>query len=170
VRRRALLTATAACWLAACATAPSQPANRREITAADILAVEPAVLRAAVLTDLRVLVQAVVIELRVAAQDERFVIRLQEPAAADPRLTPAPAQRAWQTFALPADGAAALLTIRQLLAWRKTEPGGVTVTVSAQPALVPADLLAALPLRIDLLVDNREGWFTQADGTLDLRR
>jgi hypothetical protein len=41
--------------------------------------------------------------------------------------------------------------------------------VSAQPALVPAELIAALPVRIDMLVDNGEGWFTLAEGTLDLR-
>jgi hypothetical protein len=43
------------------------------------------------------------------------------------------------------------------------------VTVSALPAMVPADLIAALPVRIEMLVDNREGWFTLGEGTLDLR-
>jgi hypothetical protein len=45
----------------------------------------------------------------------------------------------------------------------------VEVTVSAQPGLVPAELLGAVPLRIALLVDNREGWFTVGEGNLDLR-
>jgi len=170
VRRRALLAAIAASWLAACASTPPQASRQGKFSAADVFAVEPAVLRAAVLTDPRVLIQTVVIELRVPAQDEHFVIRLQQPATPDPRLPPAPAGRAWQAFALSPDGVTTLVTVRRLLASRDVEPGGVAVAVVAQPALVPADLLAALPLRIEMLVDNRDGWFTQADGTLDLRR
>ena len=41
--------------------------------------------------------------------------------------------------------------------------------MSARPALVPAALIAALPVRIEMLVDNDEGWFTLGEGTLDLR-
>jgi len=44
------------------------------------------------------------------------------------------------------------------------------VSVAAQPAMVPADLVAALPLRIEMLVDNGRGWFTLSQSTVDLRR
>jgi hypothetical protein len=168
VRRRSLLAATAA-WLAACATAPAPDARRRRLTAADMLAVEPGVLRAAVLTDTRVVIQAVVIELRETGKQERFLIRLQQPVAPDLALPPAPPGRRWQVFALAADGATTLVTVRQLLLSRTGGPEAIAVTASAQPAMVPADLVAALPLRIEALVDNREGWFTLSEGTLDLR-
>jgi len=167
VRRRLFLLATAG-WLAACATAPEE--KKRRLTGPDIFAVDPAVLRAAVLTDARVTIQAVVIDVRSPALDERFVMRLQQPAAVDRRLPPAPDGLAWRVLALSADATATLVTVRKMLASRLPGPEGLEVTVSAQPALVPADLIAALPVRIDLLVDNREGWFTLGEGTLDLRR
>jgi hypothetical protein len=155
-------------WLAACATAPPL-VKRRSLTAADVFAIEPAVLRAAVLTDTRVIVQAIVVELRQAGAQERFLVRLQQPVALDPALPPAPAGRAWQVFALGADAATTLVTVRQLLLSRTGVADAISVSVAAQPAMVPADLLAALPMRIEMLVDNREGWFTHADGTLDVR-
>lgn len=169
MRRRTLLAAAAA-WLAACATRPPEPPKTRHLTGADVFAADPAVLRAAVLTDPRVIIQSAVIELRAPTLDERFVIRLQQPAAFDSRLAPAPPGHAWQVLALSADGAATLVTVRQMLTSRGLGPESVDVTVSAQPALVPAHLLAEMPLRIEALVDNREGWFTLFEGSLDLRR
>lgn len=165
--KRRLFLLAAAGWLAGCATAPEE--RKRRLTGSDLFAVDPAALRAAVLTDARVTIQAVIIDLRSPALDERFVIRLQQPAAVDPRLPAAPEGLAWRVLALSADAAATLIAVRQMLASRLPGPEGLAVTVSAQPALVPADLIAALPIRIDLLVDNREGWFTLGEGTLDLR-
>jgi hypothetical protein len=166
VRRRPFLLAAAA-WLTGCATAPEQ--KKRRLTGADLFAVDPAVLRAAVLTDTRVTIQAVIVDLRSPALGERFVLRLQQPAAVDQRLPPAPEGMAWRVLTLPADGMTTLVTVRKMLASRLAGPEGLVVTVSAQPALVPAELLGALPVRIDMLVDNDEGWFTLAAGTLDLR-
>ena len=165
--RRRLFLLAAAGWLAACATAPQQ--KKRRLTGSDIFAVDPAVLRAAVLTDGRVTIQAVIVDVRSPALDERFVIRLQQPAAVDRRLPPAADGLAWRVLALSAEVATALATVRQMLAARLPGPEGLLVTVSAQPALVPAELIAALPVRIDMLVDNGEGWFTLAEGKLDLR-
>ena len=171
MRRRALLAAAGGWLLAACTTVPPQLTKKRAVTAADVFALDPAVLRAAVLTDTRVIMQAVAVELLAPAQDERFVIRLQQPAAVDPHLPSPPAGRAWQVFALTAEGTTTLVTVRQLLASRTPVANdAVAVSVSAQAAMVPADLLAALPVRIELLVDNREGWFQHSEGTLDLRR
>ena len=167
MRRRALLAAAVAS-LAACAT-PPPPAATRRLTGADIFRLDPAVLRAAVLVDDRVLIQAVVIELRPLAQEERFVIRLQQAAAADPRLPAPPPGRSWRMLALSPEAAATLVTVRQMLASRSAQPDSVAVSVSAQPAIVPADLVAALPIRIALLVDASEGWFALEESTLDLR-
>jgi hypothetical protein len=66
VRRRLFLLAGAG-WLAACTTAPE--VRKRRLTGADLFAVDPAVLRAAVLTDARVTIQAVVIDVRSPALD-----------------------------------------------------------------------------------------------------
>lgn len=166
MRRRLFLLAAAGA-LAACASAPEQP--KRRLTGADLFAVDPAALRAAVLTDARVAIQSVVIDVRSPALDERFVLRLQQPAAVDHRLPAAADGLAWRVLALSAEARATLVTVRQMLASRLPGPEGLAVTVSAQPALVPAELIAALPVRIEMLVDNREGWFTLAEGTLDLR-
>lgn len=167
MKRRTLLVAAAG--VAACTAVPKVEAPARAFTAADLFSVEPALLRAAVQTDPRAVVQAVDLDLRVGA--ERFVIRLQQPAAVDARL-PAPSPpRRWQVFALAPAEYATLVTVRQLLQERLAAPGSrLELTVVAQPAMVPSELLAALPLRIDLLVDNREGWFTHFNGALDLRR
>lgn len=167
MKRRALLAA-AAVALAACVSPPTPP-RRQRLTGADVYAVDPAVLRAAVLTDERVVLQGVAIDLRTVGDGQRYVIRMQQRATADPRLPAAPKGRAWHVYALSADGATTLTTVRQMLAARGTAAEAVEVTVSAQPGLAPAELLGALPLRIDMLVDNRDGWFTIAEGVLDLR-
>jgi hypothetical protein len=163
-----MLLAAAVAFVAGCATAPSPAPQSRRFTTTDFFALDPATLRAAVLTDARVLFQAVVIDVQAAT--ERFVFRLQQPVSFDPRLPAPPAGRAWQVYALAADQAAALATVRQLLRSRTGPQGDLKLSISAQPALVPGELIAALPLRIDMLVDQREGWFIQFDGTLDLRR
>jgi hypothetical protein len=168
VRRRTLLAAAAA-WLTGCATPPPPPPKRGRLTGADIYALDPAVLRAAVLTDERVIIPGVLIELRAVAHEGQYLIRLQRRAPADARLPRAPRGQAWQVFALNADSASTLDTVRQMLMSRGVEADAVRGTVSAPPGLVPADLLGAVPLRIDLLVDNRTGWFTLVESTLDLR-
>ena len=171
VKRRALLVA-AALLPAACATGPTQPASTaptQRFGVEQFYSVDPAVLRAAVLTDTRALFQAVDLDVSVKAPaaPARYVIRLRRSLAVDPRLAPAPAGQAWQVFALTTDDALALVTVRQLLLSQPREQAGeVGIVVTAQPALVPAALAAALPLRIDMLVDNRAGWFTQVEQTL----
>ncbi len=162
MRRRVLLTA-AVLLPAACATTPEPAAPPRRFGIEQFYTADPALLRAAVQTDVRVLIQAVDLNVSVQApQVARYVIRLQRRVAVDPRLPAAPAGQGWQAFALTAEDAVTLVTVRQLLL---SQPGGrsgaIDVAVSAQPALVPADLIGALPLRIDMLVDNRDGWFTQ---------
>jgi hypothetical protein len=168
VKRRALLAAAAAA-LTACAAPPPPPTARRKLTGADVFAVDPAVLRAAVMTDERIVMQGVAIDLRTIADGQRYVIRLQQRAAADPGLPVPPKGRAWHVYSPGADAAATLNTVRQMLAARGTPAEAVEVTVSARPGLVPAELLGAVPLRIAMLVDNREGWFTVGEGNLDLR-
>jgi len=167
VKRRALLAAAAG-LLAACAKPPPPPVRRR-LTGADLYVVDPAVLRAAVLTDERVVLQGVAIDLRTVGESERYLVRMQGRAAGDLRLPNAPKGRAWHIYGLTPDGAETLVTVRKMLMARGTAADALEVTVSAQPGLVPADLLGAVPLRIDLLLDNRDGWFTLVDGVVDLR-
>jgi hypothetical protein len=160
------MLAAAAAWLAGCATSPAPTLHT--LTAAELFAARPAALRAAVLTDARVLVQAVVLDLR--PPDERFVVLLEQPAPVDDwlvRLNPPAAGREWRVFSPSAEAAATLATLKQMLAGRVAAER-IAVTVHARPAMVPADLVAALPLRIDLLLDDR-GWLTVADGAIDLR-
>lgn len=166
MKRRAVLAAAAAC-LAGCATAPAP--TRHTLTAAELFAVEPAAVRAAVLADERVLVQAVVFDLR--PPGERFVVLLQQPAPIDAwllRLSPPPPGRRWSVFAPGAEAAATLSALKPMVLGGAAAAGPAAVTVSAQPAMVPADLVAALPVRIDVLLDDR-GWLTVAEGALDLR-
>ncbi len=165
MKRRTLL-AVAALLPAACATSPDEPTapgSRKRFGIRQFFALDPATLRAAVLTDVRAIFQEVDLDLTARQTPAaRYVIRLQRPMAIDPRLPPAPAGQAWQVFALTPEDAATLTTVRQLLLSHPREQAeAFTVTVSARPALLPADLITALPLRIDLLVDNRDGWFTQ---------
>ena len=167
MKRRALL-AMAAALLAACAKPPA-PAARRRLTGAEIYAVDPAVLRAAVQTDERVVLQGVAIDLRTVGESERYLVRMQSRAAGDTRLPAAPKGRVWHVYGLTADGATTLVTVRKMLMARGTAADALEVTVSAQPGMVPADLLGAVPLRIDMLLDNRDGWFTLVDGVVDLR-
>lgn len=175
MNRRTLLALAA--LLAACASGPQRPpadaTPARAFAPSDFYALDPAQLRAAILTDPRATFQSV--ELRITAHaggpPARYVIRLQQPLAVDPRLPAAPAGRVWQVFSLGADDAATLVTVRQLLL---SQPRGadaaIAVEVTARPALVPADLMAALPLRIDMLTEGRAGWFTAVGPTtLDTR-
>lgn len=176
MKRRTLLAAAPA-LLVACATStpPPRPAASpaRPFGPDEFFAVDPALLRAAVLTDPRAVFQAVELQITVQAgqQPARYVIRLQQPLALDPRLPPAPADRAWQVFSLTAEDAATLATVRQLLLSQPRGAGGViTIEVAARPALVPTGLMAAVPLRIDMLTDDRAGWFTAVEPTtLDTR-
>ena len=164
MNRRALIVAVALMPLA-CATAPVPTAPRQSFGVEQFFAVDLATLRAAVLTDARAVFQSVVLDVAVQVPQQppaRYVIRLQRPLAIDPRLPPAPAGSNWQVFALAEGDAATLATVRQLLLSQpRGQVGEIRVAVSARPALVPADLAGALPLRIDMLVDNRDGWFTQ---------
>jgi predicted component of type VI protein secretion system len=169
------LAVFAAVLLAACAAPPPVPPPAG-LTVERFFAFEPARLRAAVLTDARAIFQAVdlnVVEQMPQQPPANYVIRLQQPLATDPRLPPAPPGRNWQVFALSAEATTALATVREMLLSRPRgqAPAEIRVSVSAQPALVPADLMAALPLRIDLLLDDRDGWFTEVGPTtLDLSR
>jgi hypothetical protein len=164
MNRRALIVAIAL-MPAACATAPTVNAPRQNFGVEQFFAVDPAILRAAVLTDARAVFQSVVLDVTVQPPQRapaRYVIRLQRPLAIDPRLPPAPAGSNWQVFALAGDDVATLTTVRQLLLSQpRGQLGEIHIAISARPALVPANLAGALPLRIDMLVDNRDGWFTQ---------
>jgi hypothetical protein len=168
MRLRPLLAA-AAVALAACASAPTAPVADPGLTTERFFDLDPAVLRAAVLTDPRVVFQAVDLNITVRSPQQppsRYVIRLQQPLAPDPRLPPAPAGRGWQVLALAAQDALTLATVQQLLLSQPRGQGGeIGIAVTALPALVPAELVSALPLRIDLLLNNRDGWVTQVGAT-----
>jgi hypothetical protein len=168
MRRRTLL-AVASLLPAACAapSAPMRPAAQPRLDIERFYKLDPAMLRAAVLSDSRALFLAVDLDLTVQSPESaRYVIRLQRPLAIDSRLPPAPEGQSWRVFGLTAADVATLATVQQLLTSQREQAGNVDIAVSARPALVPADLAGALPLRIDLLVDPREGWFTQVGPVL----
>jgi hypothetical protein len=163
--RRGLLAAAGALSLAGCMSIPVSTLWRlRSFDIDDLLALNPADLRAAVLSDPRVRFAYVDlnITLQLKAQaEERTVIRLDALQKGDARLERAADNRRWTIFALDAAGIAAFDRLRQGLARARGQSGGsLTLGVSTKEAEVPPDLATRLPLRLDLLLDSKEGWFT----------
>lgn len=171
-----MLSAAAALLATGCTSVPLSTMWRlRSFSVDDFFALDPRELRAAVRTDARATFSAVDIEFTIEpksgpASTQR--IRLQQAVAADARLEKPPANRRWFVFALGDDGVAVFQAVRREIDVARKVPGsGITIGISAREAVVPPDLAPALPLRLDLLLDPKDGWFTMFSETqLDTTR
>lgn len=168
--RRRLLLALAAVAASGCTSVPLATMWRlRSFSIDEFFALNPRELRAAVRTDARATFSAVDIEFKIEpkggpASTQR--IRLQQAVAADARLERPPANRRWFVFALGDEGVAVFQAVRREVDVSRKVPGGsISIGVSAREAVVPPDLAPALPLRLDLLLDPKDGWFTMISET-----
>ena len=141
----------------------------RSFSVEEFFALNPNDLRAAVRTDARAGFSAVDINITVApkgGEASSHVIRLQQAVATDARLEPAPADRRWYVFALGPEGVKVFDAVRKdVAAVRKIPGGSLRLGIGAQEANVPPDIAKALPLRVDMLLDPKEGWFTMVSET-----
>jgi hypothetical protein len=180
MRRRRLLIAAAmsapAALMAACSSVPLATLWRlRGLGVDEFFALDPAQLRAAVRTDQRATFESVDVGIDVRTGDQapiRHSIRLQQGLAADPRLGPAPAGMKWHVFALGAEGVRVFDSVRrQVLALPRGQGSSVTLSVAAREGQVPPEIAARLPVRVDMLLDPKDGWFTLVSETrLDTTR
>ena len=161
----AVATSAALLGASACTSIPISTMWRfRSFKLDDFFALDPTALRAAVRTHERATYAGVDIELKTTLKDEAPVqnnIRLQSLVGGDARLEPAPAERRWQVFALGPEGVKLFEQTRQYIALARNKPGSsIAITVRARESVVPPELARALPMRLDLLLDPKEGWFT----------
>ena len=165
MRRRTLLGAVAALGVSGCTSVPLATMWKlRSFSADDFFALDPNLLRAAVRTDARAGFNAVDINISVVpkgGEASNHAIRLQQAVAADAGLEPAPAGRRWYVFALGSEGVKVFDAVRAQVAIIRKVPGSsLRIGVSAQESSVPPDIAKALPMRLDLLMNPKDGWFT----------
>lgn len=180
VRKRRSLTAAllAAPVLAAVAGCTSIPVSTmwrlRSFGIDELLALDANALRAAVQSDPRARFAQVDIDILARAKsgaEERYKIRLDSQQQSDARLERPAADRRWTVFALDSAGVKAFNDLRQTIARLRGQGGSLSVGVSAEESEVPPELATRLPLRLDLLLDPKDGWFTLfRETTIDTTR
>jgi hypothetical protein len=140
---------------------------------AALLAIDPRELRAAALIDQRATMKDVTMKVTLAPKDGKpveYQVLLTEPVNRDARLPAAPKGRRWEIFALTPAGQRDFLRMRED-ALKLPAGSSLTLALSAREGNVPAQLARSFPLRLDLVLDAKEGWFTVLKDTeLDLMR
>ena len=171
MKRRSLLGLVV--FVAGCTSVPVSTMWRlRSFGPDQLFALDPSHLRAAARVDARATMKNVTISLEVHPADgsarRAYEIPLEQPTT-DPRLERAPADRRWYAFALSPRGLAEYERIkREYAAVPKGSRGTVRIAASDDGS-VPPDLKRAFPLRVDVLLDPAEGYFTLISETrLDL--
>jgi hypothetical protein len=174
MRRRAFVGAAAAMALAgaACTSVPvSTMWKLARFDASDLLAIDPAELRAAVLIDTRATMRQVTMAVALTPKDgaaNTFEIPIAEPTARNAPLPPPPAGRRWEVFALNAAGQREFSRMRET-ALKMPRGSSMSLGLSAREGDVPPELMRKFPLRIEMMFDSKDGWFTLLkDTTLDL--
>ncbi|MCU0769190.1 MAG: hypothetical protein MUD07_07340 [Burkholderiaceae bacterium] len=178
---KSLTVLTAALLLAACTSVPvSTMWKMARFDRAELLAIDPAQLRAAALIDTRATMKHVTITAKLTTITAKltpaggtpteYAIALTAPVERDTRLPNAPAGRRWEIFGLTPAGQRDFLRLRES-ALQAPKGSELAVSVSAREGTVPPDLAKGFPLRLDLLLDAQEGWFTVLkDSKIDLSR
>jgi len=174
MRRRTLIAALATIPLAgtACTSVPvSTMWKLARLDETALVAIDPADLRAAVLIDARATMRQVTMAVTLTpkgGKEATFEIPIAEPSARNAGLPPAPAGRRWEAFAL---GSAGQREFARMRSAALALPRGSELALRIVPREgdVPPALMSRFPLRIELMLDPKEGWFTlMRDTTLDL--
>lgn len=154
---------TAALLLGACSSVPLSTMWKFARFDRDaFLAIDPAQLRAAVLTDARATMKDVTIRVTLTPKDgapRESVIALTEPVSRDARLPAAPAGRRWNIFALTPAAQREFATVREA-AVRMPPGSSFAVRLTPNEDAVPPELMTRFPLRLDLQLNVADGWFT----------
>lgn len=171
MNRRALLALALAAT--GCTSIPVSTLWRlRNFGPEQLFALDPAQLRAAARVDARASMKNVTIAIEVQPPDgsakRSYLLPLEQPIQ-DPRLERAPADRRWFAFALSKHGLAEYERIkREYASLPKGGRGSVQISASDE-GTIPPELKRAFPLRVDVLLDPAEGYFTLINETkLDL--
>lgn len=164
-RRRRLMLLAPALLASGCMSIPvSTMWKMRGFGVDEFFALDPADLRGAVRTDARARYEAVVINIDLKLQGQppvQHALELRSLQAGDARLEPAPTGRRWYVFALGPPGEAVFRDLRiRLAAVKRDGSSEIRIGIAARSAEVPPELARALPMRLDLLLDPREGYFT----------
>lgn len=172
-RRRFALVA-AALLLGACSSMPLSTMWKFARFDRDaFLAIDPAQLRAAALTDARATMKDVTIRVTLAPKEgapREGVIVLTDPVSRDARLPAPPPGRRWNIFALTPEAQREFKALREA-ALKMPAGSSMTLGVSANEGAVPPELMTRFPLRLDLQLNTAEGWFTLLkDDELDLTK
>ena len=170
MNRRDLLGTLPAFALAGCTSVPLATMWKlRSFSIDEFFALNPNDMRGAVRTDSRASFNAVDIDFLVTpkgGEPRKHAIRMQQSVGADARLEPAAADRRWHVFALGREGVKVFDAVRRdVLAARSIPGSSVRIAIGAQEAHVPPEIAKALPLRVDLLLDPKQGWFTMLSET-----
>ncbi len=171
MKRRSLLAL--ALLAAGCTSVPVSTMWRlRSFNAEQLFALDPAHLRAAARVDSRATMKNVTISLDVEPPDgsarRTYLIPLEQPVD-DPRLERPPANRRWFAFALSKPGLAEFQRIKREYASAAKGSRGTLKIGASDDGTIPPDLMRAFPLRVDVLLDPAEGFFTLISETkLDL--
>jgi hypothetical protein len=135
----------------------------RNFGAEQLFAFEPTQLRAAARVDSRATIKNVTITIDIEPPDasarRSYALPLEQPVR-DPRLEPAPADRRWYAFALSSHGLVEYQRIkREYASVAKGSRGIVKISASDDGTIAP-ELRRRFPLRLDILLDPAEGYFT----------
>ena len=165
VDRRHLLLLAPALAATGCLSIPASTLWRMRSFGVDaFFALDPDHNRGAVRTAARARYEAGGIDIDAKLQGQpaaRHALELRSQQAGDPRLEPAPPGRRWYVFALGPPGVEVFHDLRRRLATvRRDGSSEIRIGIGARSAEVPPELARALPMRLDLLLDPREGYFT----------
>lgn len=173
MRRRSLLALAA--LGAGCSSVPLSTMWRlRDFNADQLLALDPTELRAAARVDTRAAMKNVTITLEVEPADGSarrvYLIPLEQPVS-DPRLERAPKDRRWFAFGLSKQGLVEYQRIKREYGSIPKGSRGAVKIAAADDGTIPPELMRAFPLRVDILLDPAEGYFTLISETkLDLSK
>jgi hypothetical protein len=168
MKRRSVLALIA--LLSGCSSVPLATMWRlRNFGAEQLFALDPTELRAAARVDSRARMKDVTIRLEVRPADGSDAREYLIPPMIDPRLERAPSDRRWFAFAPSSQGLAEYQRVKREYGSVPKGSQGTLKIAAADDGTVAPELKRAFPLRVDVLLDPADGYFTLISETkLDL--